>query len=176
MTPIKADVTSNDDLSAAAAQIKAETGFVNAVIANAGIIGPTHTELPKDTTPSIEELQSFLWKTPQEEFTNTFAVNTTAMFYTCVAFLSLLDAGNKDKNSPTIAKGIKSQFIAISSLTGFRRPVASFPYPGSKAAATHIVKGLATYFLPYHIRANVIAPGIYPTDLSNVSFLFFFCL
>lgn len=169
MIPIKADVTSKDELAAAAARVKSEAGFVNVVIANSGIVGPTLSGLPKDRTPSIEELQEYLWKVPQEEYTNTFAVNTTAMFYTMTAFLTLLDAGNKHEKSPTVARGVKSQFIATSSLAGFsRKPAAGFAYSGSKAAVTHIVKTLATYLVPYHIRANVIAPGIYPSDMNKV--------
>ena len=96
-------------------------------------------------------------------------VNTTAMFYTFLAFLPLLDAGNTHERSPTVSKGMKSQFIATSSIGAYsRRPGAGFAYAGSKAACIHIIKQLATWMVPYGIRANTIAPGIYPSDMSAV--------
>jgi NAD(P)-dependent dehydrogenase (short-subunit alcohol dehydrogenase family) len=102
-------------------------------------------------------------------------INSTAMFYTMLAFLPLLDAGNKDPSSPTIKTGVKSQFIATSSIGAFsRRPGAGFAYAGSKAAVIHMVKQLSTNLVPYQIRANVIAPGIYPSVMSDVSLSFKF--
>ena len=172
MVPIVADVTSKSDLEAAATQVKAEVGFVNVVIANSGITGPTLFDLPKDRHVSIAELQEFLWKTSQEEFTETYNVNVSGMMYTGVAFLSLLDAGNTSDKSVSKAKGIKSQFIVTGSIGAYNRiPAAGFAYGGSKAAAHHVVKQLSTHLAPYHIRANIIAPGIYPSEISAVGFL-----
>ena len=133
-------------------------------------MGPTLDALPKDRTPSLEELHSFLWNTSMETFNDTFMINSTAMFYTMLAFLPLLDAGNKHPSSPTIKTGVKSQFIATSSIGAFsRKPGAGFAYAGSKAAVIHMVKQLSTNLVPYQIRANVIAPGIYPSVMSDVS-------
>jgi NAD(P)-dependent dehydrogenase (short-subunit alcohol dehydrogenase family) len=169
MIPILADVTSKSDLEAAVAQVKAEVGFANVVIANSGITGPTLSGLPKDRNIPIAELQEFLWKASQEEFTDTYSVNVTAMMFTAVAFLSLLDAGNTSDKSVTKAKGIKSQFIATGSIGAYNRiPAAGFAYGGSKAAVNHVIKQLSTHLAPYHIRANVIAPGMYPSEMSAV--------
>jgi NAD(P)-dependent dehydrogenase (short-subunit alcohol dehydrogenase family) len=133
-------------------------------------MGPTLDGLPKEPTPSLEEFHSFLWNTSMESFNDTFMINSTAMFYTMLAFLPLLDAGNKHLSSPTLKTGVKSQFIATSSIGAFsRKPGAGFAYAGSKAAVIHMVKQLSTNLVPYHIRANIIAPGIYPSDMSNVS-------
>ena len=90
-----------------------------------------------------------------QEFNDTYMINTTAMFYTFLAFMKLLDAGNRSEKSPTPGRGMQSQFIATSSIGAYsRRPGAGFSYAGSKAAAIHIVKQLATWMVPYHIRAN----------------------
>ena len=135
-------------------------------------MGPTLDALPKDRTPSVEEFHSFLWNISMETFNETFMINSTSMFYTMLAFLPLLDSGNKYPSSPTIASGVKSQFIATSSIGAFsRRPGAGFAYAGSKSAAIHMVKQMSTNMVPYHIRANIIAPGIYPSDMSTVSLL-----
>lgn len=161
-------------MAAAASRVEKDHGFVNAVIANSGILGPSLSGLKEGKTedyqPTLEEIQQFLWKPSQESFTETFAVNDTAMFYTCVAFLHLLDAGNKLDSSPTKSQGIKSQFIATSSIAGFlRQPFAGFSYSGSKSATTHLVKNLATYLIPYHIRCNLICPGLYPSEMSRLN-------
>src|ERR1700733_10251327 len=129
--PIQGDITSKESLSAVAEKVRSESPFVNVVIANSGTMGPTLDALPKDRTPSLEELHSFLWNTSMETFNSTFMINSTAMFYTMLAFLPLLDAGNKDPSSPTIKTGVKSQFIATSSIGAFsRRPGAGFAYAG----------------------------------------------
>lgn len=84
-----------------------------------------------------------------------YAVNTTAVFLTLVAFLELLDKGNKAGNVEQ-----KSQCVAISSAGAFNRvPMAGFAYGGSKAAVVHTMKQFATKLVPHGIRCNVIAPG-----------------
>lgn len=147
------DVTSKSDLEAAARQVKQKSGYVNLVIANAGINGPTLYDLPQNA--SFEQFRDFLQNCEVSECNRTFAVNATAVFTTMVAFLDLLDQGNKAGNVQQ-----KSQFIAVTSVGGFHRlPLAEFMYNSSKAAAIHLVKQFATTMAPYSIRANGIAPG-----------------
>lgn len=166
---MQCDLSSQSDLKRTTDLIASQTPFVNAVIANHGIQGPVLNDLPKDRTPTLEEMHAFLWKTPMSDFNDTFMVNSSGMFYSFVAFMPLLDAGNKHPDSPTPKLGIDSQFIATSSIGAFSRtPGAGFAYSGSKAAVVHMVKNLATNMVPYHIRANVIAPGIYPSSMSEV--------
>ena len=87
-----------------------------------------------------------------------------------VAFLQLLDSGNSSEKSPTHGSKIKSQFIATASIGAFnRRPLAGFAYSSSKAAVVHLIKQLATWLVPYQIRANVICPGVYPSEMLTVS-------
>ena len=168
--PVQGDLSSKESLSTIISRITSETPFVNCVIANHGAQGPTVNGLPKDRTPSLTEFYDYLWEPSFEEFNNTFLVNSTGMFYTCVGFLPLLDAGNTHAESPTPTTGVKSQFIITGSISAFsRRPGMGFAYSGSKAAATLLMKQLSTMMVPYHIRANMINPGIYPSDMSNVS-------
>jgi NAD(P)-dependent dehydrogenase (short-subunit alcohol dehydrogenase family) len=158
---IKADVTSKSDLAAAAEQISKESGYVNLVIANSGITGPTLMGLSKDA--SITEFRDYLDSWDVEEYNKTYAVNTTAVFLTLVAFLELLDKGNKAGNVEQ-----KSQFVSVASAGAFNRvPMAGFAYSGSKAATVHMTKQFATKLVQYDIRANVIAPGC---KLSLLSF------
>lgn len=150
---IKADVTSRTDLEAAAEHINQRSGYVNIVVANAGISGPTLGGLSKDA--SLIEFRDYLQGWDIGEYNRAYAINTTAVFSTIVAFLELLDKGNKAGNVEQ-----KSQFVAVSSAGAFSRvPMAGFAYGGSKAATVHIMKQFATKMVPYGIRANVIAPG-----------------
>ncbi|KAF2463986.1 short-chain dehydrogenase/reductase [Lindgomyces ingoldianus] len=162
--PLQGDVTSREDLDRIVSIIALKTGFVNVVIANSGIIGPTPKGLSPN--PNISEFRSFLWNWKEEEFTQTYAVNDTAVFYTVVAFLELLDAGNKRGNVSQ-----KSQVIATSSIGGFNRiPITGYAYGSSKAAVNHMMKQFASNLVPFDIRSNVIAPGLYPSEMTKVAF------
>lgn len=85
------------------------------------------------------------------------------MAFTAFAFLTLLDAGNKARNFPQA----RSQILVTTSIAGYlRNPDAFGCYPLTKAATTHLVKGLAGTLAPYSIRVNGIAPGLFPSDLA----------
>ncbi|KAL1844889.1 hypothetical protein VTK73DRAFT_1570 [Phialemonium thermophilum] len=158
--PLQGDVTSKDDLRRIAARVEADAGFLDLLVANAGIGGPDLVGLPP--SPSLRELQERLWSPSLEAFSHTYAVNTAATFFTVVAFLDLLDRGNqRGRGAP------RSQVIATSSISGFNRRVpGGFAYGGSKAATTQMMKQFATLLAPYGIRSNVLAPGIYPSEMT----------
>ncbi|EFX04763.1 short chain dehydrogenase reductase [Grosmannia clavigera kw1407] len=162
--PIVGDVTSKADLERAAAEVEAAHGHVDIVIANAGIGGPGMVELPANAT--LDQFRQHISTWTAEAFTQTFAVNTTAVFNTAAAFLGLLDAANK-RNGNRAPSPKKSQIVAVSSISAFyRQPVHGYAYSASKAAVVHMMKQLATSLVPYGIRANVIAPGLYPSELT----------
>lgn len=82
-------------------------------------------------------------------------VNCTGVWYSSLAFLSLLDEGNKRANVPQ-----KSQIVVVSSIAGLsRQPAAGYAYSASKAAVTHLAKNMATSFAGWKIRVNQICPG-----------------
>ena len=151
--PIVGDVTSKDSLKSAADRVQAETGYINLIIANSGVGGPQSTNITPQS--SFEEFQSTMWEMDFQDYSNTFVVNTSAVWFSIIAFLNLLNAGNKKGNIEQ-----KSQAIVTSSIGGFNRRVpGGYAYGQSKAAVTHMMKQLATNLVPYGIRANVIAPG-----------------
>ena len=113
----------------------------------------------------IKALQNTLWQTSFESFQDTFSTNVTGVFFTCVAFLSLLHAGNQKFLSQ---KGYSSQIVVMSSIAGYSKQVqASLAYSAAKAATTHLARNLATYFVHLQIRVNVIVPGLYPSELTG---------
>ncbi|GAB7364032.1 hypothetical protein MBLNU230_g4589t1 [Neophaeotheca triangularis] len=168
--PIVGDVTDKDSLSKIVEQIKNEQGYVNLLFANAGVSGPKDAApLKRDdgSKPTIEDYQKTLWQPETDQFTKALHVNCTGVYYTVLAFLGLLDAGNKKRNVPQ-----DSQVLVTSSIAGFSRQLASsYAYSTSKAACNHLVKMLSTSFAQngFKIRVNLIAPGLYPSEMTQGS-------
>ena len=164
IVPIQGDVTSKESLGSIVAQIKQEIGYINVLIANSGIGGPQEGSSATRPDVPLEEFQSKLWSISFEDYTQTFAVNASSVFFSIIAFLGLLHAGNEKGNVVQ-----KSQVVVTSSIGGYNRNVpAGYAYGQSKAAATHLVKQMATNLVPYEIRANALAPG------RMTAFLFLF--
>ncbi|KAI0441428.1 short chain dehydrogenase [Xylaria telfairii] len=169
VVPVTCDVTSVEALKAAAAQIEQDAGFVNLLVCNSGIGGPFGNNPKPETT--LDEFISANMAVPIEDYTNTFAVNTSAVWYTTMAFLKLLDAGNTRANVEQ-----KSQVVTISSIAGFNKTnsggfacktaLASLVQGSSKAACTHLIKQLSVVLPQWGIRANSICPGLYPSEMS----------
>ncbi|KAE7996944.1 hypothetical protein FH972_001620 [Carpinus fangiana] len=158
--PLVGDVTSKESLEAAAQKVKQETGYINLLVANAGITGPMLDKLkPRHT---VAEFVKYVSQVPMQDFTEVYNMNCTATFYTVIAFLNLLDEGN---NRGSL---VKSQVIATASTASFlRNPRAGFAYCSSKAALVGMIKSFATFCVPFGIRFNVIAAGLFPSELST---------
>ncbi|KAJ4305770.1 hypothetical protein N0V90_001302 [Kalmusia sp. IMI 367209] len=160
--PIRADATSKKDLSAAVGKIENDIGYINLLIANHGINGPVVPSLQKSAP--LSEFREKLWAIDTSDFTQTYAVNNGGVFFAIVAFLDLLDKGNKKRNVVQ-----KSQVIATSSIGAFNRvPLnGGYAYGGSKAGVVHLMKQFASTLVEYGIRSNVIAPGFYPSEMTQ---------
>ncbi|KAI1355115.1 hypothetical protein F5Y01DRAFT_270844 [Xylaria sp. FL0043] len=162
--PIVGDVTSKSSLEAAASKIAGETGgYVDLVFANSGVSGPGGlSSLPKDA--DIATLQKHLHSWDAAAFDQTLSTNITGVFNTIVAFLTLLDAGNKREGRPKQ----RSQIIATGSIGAYNRiPLAGYAYSASKAALHHLMKQFSTNLAPYGIRSNILAPGLYPSEMTE---------
>ena len=151
----------------------------------------------QDREPTVDEFAKAMWEVPMADFTETMNVNISVspvlhifpldisaisstpssllfshppltpsqgVWFTSLAFLPLLSAGNEKGNMPAQ----NSQIIATSSIASFtRRPFAGYAYSASKAGVTHLVKNMATNFTPFKIRCNVLAPGLYPSEMTR---------
>jgi len=135
---------------------------------------------PRSTpsAPSIKSFQAALWDNhgSPEDFADTFATNVTSVYYTTVAFLDLLHQGNIRKQEKTsVSMGRlrppfhSSQVISVSSSGGFRldSKILSPSYTLAKAACTHLGKLLANLLAPWGIRSNVLAPGVFPSEMTS---------
>ncbi|PSS03483.1 hypothetical protein BD289DRAFT_457908 [Coniella lustricola] len=166
--PITCDVTSQASLTSLVSQIESETGFLNLLFANSGIGGPQVPQPGPVANGSSEEVISAKdWAAqhlavPMDDFTQTFAVNVASVWYTAMACLDLLDKGNKQGNL-----GWTSQVIVTSSIAGYNKKApGGYAYGCSKAATTHAIKQLAVVLPTWGIRANGLAPGLFPSEMS----------
>lgn len=147
-----------------------QTAFVNCIVTSSGISGPLSVPPPRPSDTSIIDMQNSLWSIPFDESSKVLNTNVLGTLYSFTAFLGLLEAGNTHADSRGRKEHIQSQLISIGSLAGFSRAEnVSFPYMASKAAVIHLTKSIATNFAKLAIRANCIAPGVYLSEMTEVS-------
>ncbi|KAL6851390.1 hypothetical protein ACO1O0_008518 [Amphichorda felina] len=169
--PIQGDVTSKADLARIVSTIAEHPltgGFINLVVANAGVIGPEPPASldpgqPAAARPSLKEAYDLLWAPEVADFDAVFTTNVSGTYFTAVAFLPLLDAGNAAGNVKQA-----SQIIITGSASAYSRAASSkFAYGASKAGTNDLVRRLSTTLAPYRIRVNSIVPGIFPSDMTD---------
>lgn len=66
-----------------------------------------------------------------------------------------------------IAKGKPGRIVNIASITGVLAKGMFANYGTSKAALIHLTKQMAMDLLPHRIQVNALAPGYFPTDMTN---------
>ena len=117
--PIVGDVSKKESLAAIADRVRQDHGYVNAVIANAGTTGPYMDALltahPTKGVPARDFI-TYFWDAGEAAFTETLHVNTTAVFFTALAFLDLLMKGNEKDNMKQ-----KSQILVTTSVAAYVR-------------------------------------------------------
>ncbi|KAK3318233.1 hypothetical protein B0H66DRAFT_556548 [Apodospora peruviana] len=141
-----------------AERVKAEVGYINLLVTNAGKSGPMLESLKPRYT--LSDFVNMAWLSPMADFNGVYGLNCTALYYTIIAFLELLDAGNKTSGYT----GGKSQVIATASTASFLcHPRAGYAYLSSKAAVISLIKCFSTFCVPWGIRFNAIEVGhMYP--------------
>ncbi|KAI1861551.1 hypothetical protein JX265_009518 [Neoarthrinium moseri] len=175
ISPLVCDVTSKQSLQAAADVVAKDSGYVNLVIVNSGVYGP-----PQGFDPqmNIDELRRRLFdNVAMEDFTGVLHINITGAYFTMLAFLGLLDAGNQTAlkggfGAPLTAEStvpsVQSQVVFVGSVGSFSRERSAPPgYAGSKAAIAQLAQQAATNLAPYQIRVNTIAPGWFPSEMAS---------
>ncbi|KAJ3818565.1 hypothetical protein F5880DRAFT_1617260 [Lentinula raphanica] len=197
--PLQGDITDRQSLSAIVQVVKARHGYIDLLVNNAGIArnlyvhplpspdncsearsppSPPASPTCEPLQPSIKEFQSALWDsgTP-DDFAETFETNVTAPYYTTVAFLDLLHQGNLRQQESAFSRLMTfppfhtSQVITVSSSGSFRvdPKIVSMSYTLSKTASTHLGKCLANLLAPWNIRSNVLAPGVWPSEIAEMT-------
>lgn len=141
---------------------------IQLLVNNAGIARDDATKFSTAGEPNWEDASSIsehFLKSPPESWAETFKTNIGSIFYMSMTFLPLLAKGNE------VTPGYSSQVINVSSISGAMKGSSSgqFAYASSKAAATHLSKMLATTFVKTKVRVNVIAPGVFPSEMTTGS-------
>lgn len=187
IVPIECDVCTKRSLQAAVDFVTKDAGHVNLLIANSGVIGP---ETRYNADMSVAELRKMLFDgVAVEDFTETLNVNVTGAYFTLLAFLELLDAGNQQalkgdgdgggggfgapSREGSDVPSVQSQAIFTSSISAYSRFWTSTPaYGSSKAAVAHLAKHASTNLAKYGIRVNALAPGCESWDVPHLNFDF----
>ncbi|KAG9251255.1 uncharacterized protein F5Z01DRAFT_288502 [Emericellopsis atlantica] len=161
VSPLQCDVTSKEELQRAAKTIADDAGYLNLLVCNSGIGGPQVSPLTPET--KLEDWADQNFALDFDDYVNTFKVNSAAVWYTTMAFLKLLDLGNQKGNVTQ-----SSQVIVTSSIAAYNKKApGGWAYGQSKAAATLAVKQLSVALPQWNIRANCIAPGLFPSEMSE---------
>ena len=126
------------------------------------MIGPGLSDLKSKHT--LAEFVEHTWMASTEDFNAVYDLNCTAVFYSIIAFMELLDAGN------STTYPCKSQVIATASTASFlRHPRAGFAYTSSKAALVSMMKSFSSFCVPWGIRFNSLATGRkYPLSILRI--------
>ena len=163
LKPLVGDVTSKDSLAAMVKRVEEEQGYINLLFANAGLFGSQLNEkLPTGRHPTVQEFRDVAWEPSMEDFDRVYHMNLTGVFYTTVAFLGLLDAGN----SRRVEKNTTSQVIVTASIGGFlREPSDGWAYTTSKAGVLHLVKMMTATLPILQTDKNVTEEGSLPSDI-----------
>lgn len=66
-----------------------------------------------------------------------------------------------------IAAGKPGRIVNIASITGLQAKGMFSNYGTSKAALIHLTRQMAMDLLPHRIQVNALAPGYFPTDMTN---------
>ncbi len=141
---------------------------IQLLVNNAGIARDDNTKFSTAGEPDWENAQSIsdhFLKSPPESWADTFKTNVGSIFYMSMTFLPLLaNGGNK-------IPGYTSSVVNVTSISGAMKgsSMGQFAYASSKASATHLSKMLATTFTGTKVRVNVIAPGVFPSEMTTGS-------
>ena len=96
-----------------------------------------------------------------DQWNQTYSTDVTAVYFTTVAFLPLLQAGVEKRGQ------FASSTIVISSMSGIMRHAQGhFSYNAAKGATVHLTKLMSAEFQRLGIRVNSIAPGYFPSEMT----------
>ena len=100
---------------------------------------------------------------PDEAFDKVMNTNVKGVFHVTRYFLPLLRKGARDHDPARI--------INIGSIEGLRPPFwENYAYPASKAAVHMLTRHLAHRLVGEGISVNAIAPGLFPTKMTQFVF------
>jgi NAD(P)-dependent dehydrogenase (short-subunit alcohol dehydrogenase family) len=132
------DVTSKPDLEKLVAAIAKKEKHVNLLVTAAGISGP---KAEPDLT-NAEQLSKKLWEEEGfEQWSDTYRTDVTAVYFTTVAFLPLLQKASEKQGT------LSANVIVISSMSGIMRNAQGhFSYNAAKGGTVQLSKLMSAEF------------------------------
>jgi 3-oxoacyl-[acyl-carrier protein] reductase len=134
---VRADVTDSESLDAAIAQVEAELGPIEVLVANAGIT--------KDT---------LLMRMSDEEFDSVVNTNLNGVFRVLKRVIK------------SMLKAKFGRVILIGSVVGLYGSAGQVNYSATKSALVGIARSVTRELGGKNITANVVAPGFIDTDMT----------
>lgn len=139
---VECDVTKEDQIARAVDAAPETFGRLDAVWANAGIMGPLG---------GITELS-------MDDFARTLAVNTWGSVCTVKHAARVL-----------LAQGEGGAIVMTSSCAALQGGLSPHTYTASKGALSSLVRSLSSELVGKGIRVNAIAPGPVPTPMTSLA-------
>ncbi|KAM0264585.1 hypothetical protein ACHAPA_008250 [Fusarium lateritium] len=161
------DVSQKDEAIRLAEEIsQKEPNGIHLLVNNAGIARDDDTKFSTVGEPDMTDpkaISDHFMSTKPEQWTETLQTNLTGPYYMSMAFLPLLAKGRE------VTPGYTSQIVNVSSISGAMKgsSMGQPIYASSKAALTHLSRMLATLCKDVKVRVNVIAPGLFPSEMTT---------
>ncbi|MDH6123573.1 2,3-dihydro-2,3-dihydroxybenzoate dehydrogenase [Kitasatospora sp. GP82] len=133
------DVTSSGAVERVVAEVEEHLGGIDYLVNGAGVL----------RLGQARELTD-------DDWTTTFAVNTTGVFFTSRAVVNRM-----------VAQGRRGAIVTVASNAAGTARMDMSAYSASKAAATMFTKTLGLEVSKFGIRANVVAPGSTDTPMLS---------
>ncbi|MET0389655.1 MAG: SDR family oxidoreductase [Polyangiales bacterium] len=147
---VRLDVTDLESVRAAADRIGKETGALDVLINNAGVL------VDDDSLPST---------VPLDALARTFDVNFYGLIRVTQAFLPLVQRAKAGR-----IVNVSSTMGSVTTVVAPDSPLAQFPtfaYASSKTAVSAVTAWLALELRGTPIKVNAICPGYNDTDLNK---------
>jgi 3-oxoacyl-[acyl-carrier protein] reductase len=136
--PLELDVSAEESVRAAVAEIVGTHGAVDILVNNAGISRP-----------------AMLHKMTDEQWQAVIDVNLTGLFRTIRAVsTSMMERGS-------------GAIVNVSSLAGRRGSIGQMNYAAAKAGVLGVTMSAALELARYGVRVNAVAPGVIETDMTR---------
>jgi len=137
-TPLIADLTCTDEVTAAVDEILRRRGRIDVLVNNAGL----------NLTGPLDE-------TDLEAAERIFSVNVVAVLRMCQAVI------------PTMKTAHRGRIINAASFAAINPAIGGGVYAASKSAVVQLTRTLAGELGPWDITANAYAPGMVPTAMNG---------
>jgi len=161
------DVSSKDGCMKLAEEMKQkEPNGIQLLVNNAGIARDDNTKFSTNGQPDMtdpEAISQHFLKSEEKQWMDTFQTNVMGQYFMSMAFLPILAKGRE------VVPGYSSSVVNVSSISGQMKgsSMGQFAYATSKGAFTHLSRMLGTTFAQSKVRVNVIAPGVFPSEMTT---------